>query len=434
VRAAPLPSRVLVAGCIGNFVEWYDFALYGAFATVLAGTFFPGTDQFSRLLAAFAIFGVAFLARPLGALLFASYGDRYGRQRALVVGILLMALVTAAIGLLPGYDSIGWAAPILLLVLRAGQGAAVAGEQGGSTAFILEYAPRDRRGGYGGWQFATVGLGLGAGLAAGAVLSSVLPASALHNWGWRLPFLLALPLGVVGLYVRLRLEETPEFLTVQRQGTVSKTPLGETIRTSARQVAIGCGVVATVSLTFNIFFVFLPNFVASTGRVPLPRALATGMLGLLLGSILAPVFGRLTDRVGRRPVVACGVLALLVLTVPAYRLIEQGSTSQMVVGYVTIGVALGAVGLSTFLAELFPTRLRYSGLSLTYGLSSTVFGGSAPLVATFLVQRTGNGLLPAWYATGVSAAALGCALVARETAPGVSRKARKTDDSSMRQL
>ena len=205
-------------------------------------------------------------------------------------------------------------------------------------------------------------------------------------------FLLALPLGLVGLYIRLRLEETPDFRAVQRHGGLSTTPLAETLRTSRRRVLIGFGVVATVSLTFNVFFVFLPNFVATTGRVPLPRALAGALLGLLFASVLAPVFGRLTDRVGRRPVVAAGVLALMVLTVPAYWLIERGSSSQVVIGYLAIGVGLGAVGLSTFLAELFPTRLRYSGLS--------------------------NALLPAWYATGVGVVAFGCALLAPETAPG----------------
>jgi MHS family proline/betaine transporter-like MFS transporter len=296
---------------------------------------------------------------------------------------------------------------------------ALFGEQSGSAAFVVEYAPTHRRGWYGGWQFATVGLGLGAGLAAGAVLSSTLSASALQSWGWRLPFLVALPLGLVGLYIRLRLEETPEFLFVQRHGRVSTTPVSETLRTSARQVIIGFGVVATVSLTFNLFFVFLPNFVASTGRVPLSRALFGALLGLLLGAILAPVFGLLTDRVGRRRVVIAGVLALVLLTVPAFSLVTRGSTGQVLLGYAAIGVALGTLGLSTFVAELFPTHLRYSGLSLTYGLGSTVFGGSTPLLGAFLVQRTGNTLLPAWYAAAVSAGALVCALLARETAPRV---------------
>jgi MFS transporter, MHS family, proline/betaine transporter len=427
-RGEQIRARVLVAGCIGNFVEWYDFALYGAFATVLAATFFPGTDELTRLLGAFAIFGVAFIARPIGALLFASYGDRYGRQRALVAGIALMALVTAGIGLIPGYESIGWAAPVLLLILRAGQGASVGGEQGGSAAFVVEYAPMHRRGWYGGWQFATVGLGLAAGLAVGALLSTTLPISQLQSWGWRLPFLAALPLGLVGLYIRLRLEETPDFLVVQRLGTVSQTPIGETLRSCARQVIIGFGVVATVSLTFNLFFVFLPNYVATTGRAPLQRALLGALLGLLLGSILAPLFGRLTDSVGRRRVVMTGVLALVLLTVPAFSLVLHGSTIQVVLGYSAIGVALGTLGLSTFLAELFPTRLRYSGLSLTYGLASTVFGGSAPLLGTFMAQRTGNAMLPAWYAAAVSVAALACAFLSPETAPGVLTVSLETED------
>jgi MFS transporter, MHS family, proline/betaine transporter len=398
-------------------VEWYDFALYGAFATVLAATFFPGTDSLSRLVAAFAVFGVAFLARPVGALAFASYGDRHGRQRALVAGIALMALVTAAIGLIPGYTSIGWLAPALLLVLRAGQGAAIGGEQGGSAAFVLEYAPTHRRGWYGGWQYSTVGLGLAAGLACGGLLSAALSTSDLYEWGWRLAFLLALPLGMIGLYIRLRLDETPGFQSVQRRGEVSRRPIVETLRSARGHVIIGFGVVAAVSLTFNVFFVFLPNFVAATGQVPLSRSLAGALAGLLLASLLSPIFGRISDRVGRRPVVIGGIVALLLLTVPAFSLIQRGTVVALLIGYGLIGGALGTLGLSTFLSELFPTRLRYSGLSLTYGLASALFGGTAPLLAALIVQRTDDAMIPAWYATGVSLAALGCAVLAPETAP-----------------
>jgi MFS transporter, MHS family, proline/betaine transporter len=188
--------HALVAGCIDNLVEWYDFALYGAFAAIIAATFFPRTDLTTGLLAAFAVFGVAFLARPAGALLFAHYGDRLGRRHALAVGIVLMALVTAAIGMLPGYHAIGWLAPVLLVLRRAGQGVSVGGDYGGSAALVVEYAPEDRRGWYGGLQWATVTLGLAAGIAAGALLSAVLPGAALRSWGWRLAFLLALPLGL----------------------------------------------------------------------------------------------------------------------------------------------------------------------------------------------------------------------------------------------
>jgi MHS family proline/betaine transporter-like MFS transporter len=403
--------RALAAGCVGNLVEWYDFALFGAFATLLAAAFFPEADPVSGLLTTFAVFGVAFLARPAGALLFAHYGDRLGRRRALATTILLMAVVTAGIGLLPGYASAGWLAPVLLVLLRAGQGVAVGGEYGGSAAFVVEYAPADRRGWYGGWQWATVALGLAAGIAMAALLSATMDGSALRGWGWRLAFLLALPLGLVGLYIRLRIEETPGFRAVQRLGGAARTPLADTLRIARRQVVVGFGIVAAVSATFNIVFVFLPSHLATTGRAPLDRALATALVGLLVGAAAAP----LSDRVGRRPLLLAGVVALLILTLPVTALLLRGEPGSLLLGYSLIGLALGTLVPSTFLAELFPTRLRYSGLSLTYGLASALFGGTAPAVATLLIRRTGAALSPAWYATTLALVAMACVLLAPET-------------------
>jgi MFS transporter, MHS family, proline/betaine transporter len=407
--------RALLAGSVGNLVEWYDFALYGAFATIIAATFFPEADPSSGLLAAFAVFGVAFLARPAGALLFAHYGDRLGRRRALAASILLMAVVTAAIGLLPGHGSIGWLAPVLLVLLRAGQGVAIGGEYGGSAALVVEYAPAHRRGWYGGWQWATVVLGLAGGIATAALLSATLDESALRTWGWRLAFLLALPLGLVGLWIRLRIEETPGFRAVQRLGAAARTPLADTLRTERRAVIVGFGTIAAVSTAFNIVFVFLPSHLATTGRAPLGRVLGAAVIGLLLAAGAAPLAGRLSDRVGRRPLLVAGVVALLVLTVPVTALLLRWDPGGLLLGYGLIGLALGSLVPSTFLAELFPTRLRYSGLSLTSGLASAIFGGTAPAVATFLVRRTGDALAPAWYATALTVAAAACVVLAPET-------------------
>jgi MFS transporter, MHS family, proline/betaine transporter len=413
VRQVPTPAsrRALVAGCVGNLVEWYDFALYGAFASVIAATFFPGQDPSAGLLATFTVFGVAFLARPAGALLFANWGDRRGRRRPLAASILLMGLVTAGIGVLPGHDAIGWAAPFLLVLLRAGQGMAVGGETGGSVALVVEYAPRDHRGRYGGWQWATIGLGLAAGISVAAVSSAILPGPALRAWGWRAPFLLALPLGLVGLYVRTRLEETPGFLAVQGRQAAARTPLRETLRTARRQLVVGFAIVAAVTASFNIFYVFLPSHLAASGRAPLARALAAAVVGLLVGAVAAPVAGRISDRVGRRPVLLAGAVALLLVTMPAFWLIQRGTVGGLVLGYAVIGLVLGVVALSAFLAELFPTRLRYSGLSLTFGLASALFGGTAPALATVLAGRAGNLSGAAWYASAVTAVAVAILLM-----------------------
>jgi MFS transporter, MHS family, proline/betaine transporter len=234
-------------------------------------------------------------------------------------------------------------------------------------------------------------------------------------WGWRLAFLLALPLGLVGLYIRLRIEETPGFRAVQRLGAATRTPLADTLRTARPAVVVGFGMVAAITATFNVFFVFLPSHLAATGRAPLSRALGAAVVGLLLAAGVAPLAGRLSDRVGRRPLLVAGAVAL-VLTVPVTALLRRGDPGALLLGYSLIGLALGTLVPSTFLAELFPTRLRYSGLSLTYGLASALIGGTAPALATFLVRRTGDALAPAWYATALTVAAIACVVVAPETA------------------
>ena len=382
------PGRALVAAAIGNAVEWYDFALYGAFATVLASTFFPSTDRGANLLAAFAVFATAFTFRPVGALLFGRRGDA----------------------------SIGLVAPALLILLRLAQGLSAGGEAGAASAFAVEYAPAHRRGWYGGWIWATLALGLAAATGAATLLAWRLPPGMLEAWAWRLPFLVALPVGLIGLYLRRRLDETPRFRALQHAHDLAEWPLREALRAYPRPMLVGLALVAAASLTFNTFFIYLPNHLVAQRGVPLARALAGALLGLVVMATAAPALGRLSDRVGRKPLLATATLGLLGLTLPVYLLVHRGGPVGLPLGYLALGALLGCFILPSFLSELFPTRVRSSGLAVTYGLGSALFGGTAPFVETLLVQRIGNPLLPAYYVTAVALLAAIGALLTRETA------------------
>ena len=351
--------RALVAACAGNLVEWYDFAIYGAFATIIAATFFPGSDPSARLLASFAVFATAFLVRPFGALLFGRLGDRVGRRRVLATVIVLMVVATAGIGLLPGYATIGMLAPLLLTLLRSAQGLSVGGESSGATAFVVEYAPEGRRGWYGAWLWSTLALGVAGGIGVAVLLARVLTRATLEGWGWRLAFLVTLPLGLVGLYLRLRLDETPRFRATQRARAVVRRPLAAAVRGYPGRLLIGVALVAALALTFNLFFFYLPSHLVTALTVP---------LGLPLGYVLVGL-----------------PLSCLVIVPP-------------------------------FLAELFPTPVRSTSLAITYGVGSALFGGTAPFLATLLVRRTGDPVTPAYYAVAVAAAAVVAALLTRETA------------------
>jgi MFS transporter, MHS family, proline/betaine transporter len=415
-RRRSSPRRALVAACIGNAVEWYDFALYGAFATVLASTYFPSADRDASLLASFAVFSSAFVFRPVGALLFGRLGDRRGRRQVLMLVILMMSSATAGVGMLPGYASIGLLAPALLILLRLVQGLSAGGEAGAASAFVVEYAPAGRRGWYGGWIWATVALGLATATGAAALLARRQPPGTPEPWAWRLAFLAALPIGLVGLYLRLRLDETPRFRAVQRAHAVAEGPVREALRAYPMRLLVGLALVTAASVTFNTFFIYLPNQLVGERGAPLSRALAGALLGLVAMVAAAPAMGRLSDRVGRRPLLAAATIGLLGLALPVYLLIRQGGPVGLPLGYLALGLALSCFVLPSFLSELFPTRVRSSGLAITYGLGSAVFGGSAPLAAALLTQRTGNPQFPAYYATAMALVAAIGVLLMRETA------------------
>ncbi|GAA0288340.1 MFS transporter [Streptomyces polychromogenes] len=402
---APPARRVLLAGAAGNFVEWYEFGVYGCFATVLADLFFTpaprtGPAGAGPLLAVYASFAVAFFLRPAGALLFGRLGDRIGRRPTLILVVGLMTLATTLIGLLPTRATAGAAAPWLLTLLRAVQGLSAGGEFGGAVALMTEQAPPGRRGRHGAWQSLTVALGLLAGAATAALLAWLLTPRALTSWGWRIPFLLALPLGLTALKLRRGLPETGAASRRTGEG-------GPGSRATARTVLLGIGRIMGWSAAGYTFLVVLPSYLQATlGATPREALTATALANLGFAATILPA-GILSDRVGRRPVMLGGALAVTFLALPLLHLLQDPAMPAPAKAAAVCGAG-AAVGLlagpgPAMLAEMFPAQVRCTGLGLAYALANAVFSGCAGLVITALTAGTGSGDVPAHYAAGACA-------------------------------
>ncbi|WP_416237635.1 MFS transporter [Streptomyces sp. NBC_00162] len=418
----PSARHALVAGSVGNFVEWYEFGVYGSFATVIAARFFTpdGGDRAEALIATYAAFAIAFFFRPLGALIFGRLADRAGRRPALVLAVALMTGATTLIGVLPAYSTAGAVAPWLLTLLRSIQGLSAGGEFGGAVSLLTETAPPGRRGRHGAWQSFTVALGLltGAGVAVG--LATLLSESDLYAWGWRIPFLLALPLGAVALWLRLRLPETAgpsNRADVPGRADLTGRADAPGRADTARAVVLGVGRIMGWSAAGYTFLVVLPSYLQATLGTTFQQALAaTFVANLGFAAAILPA-GTLSDRVGRRTVMLTGSILVVLTAVPLLHLLRDPGTS--VAAKAALLAAAGAmIGLlagpgPALLAEMFPTRVRSTGLGLAYALSNAVFSGCAGLIVTTLVRHTGNPDIPALYAAGACALAVPALLTLR---------------------
>ena len=392
--------RALVAGSVGNFIEWYEFGVYGYFATIIAARFFTpeGGGEAEALVRTYASFALAFFFRPVGAALFGRLGDRLGRRPVLILVIVLMTVATTLIGALPTYDTVGTLAPWLLTLLRILQGLSAGGEFGGAVSVMTEFAPPGRRGLYGSWQSFTVALGLLGGAGAAALLATVLSEGQLADWGWRLPFLLTLPMGLGALWLRLRLDETPSFRSL-REAPRPERPPGREV---ARAIALGAGRVMGWAAAGYTFLVVLPSYLQSSLNATFQQALVATVLANLGFAVTIIPAGLLSDRIGRRPVMLTGALLVTVLAVPLLNLLQDSGTSNAVKG-VAVFVAGAVVGLMAgpgpaMLSEMFPTSVRYTGLGLAYALSNALFSGCAGLIITETIKRTGSVDIPAYYA------------------------------------
>lgn len=410
--------RISTASVIGTTVEWYDLFLFGtASALVFDKVFFPDFDGAVGTILAFLTFASAYLARMVGAVFFGHFGDRLGRKSMLLVSLITMGVATFAIGLVPSYQTIGAAAPFLLLGLRVVQGLALGGEWGGAVLMTVEHAPDNRRGFFG--SMVQVGVPIGTLLANGAFLlvASNVSESALLSWGWRIPFLASAVLVGVGVYIRLHIEETPSFQAVRQEGVKAKIPFLALMRRHWRQVLLGG--VATLS-TGSTFTVLVASGV-SYGTKDLGHSKSL-MLWAVMGAcvvafVAIPYFGRLSDRVGRKPVIYAGIAAEGVLAFPFLWLLDARSVPLVFVAYALMMLAFAANygPIATFLAELFGARVRYSGLSVAYMLSGLLGSAATPVVTAWLLAGTGSSASIAWYVLGAAAVSLSALFLLAET-------------------
>ncbi len=401
--------RVVTAGVIGNVLEWYDFAVYGFFAPILAAKFFPAADPRVSLLAAFGAFAVGFLMRPVGAAVFGHIGDRYGRARALLFSVAMMAVPTVLMGLLPTYDTIGIAASVLIVALRMCQGVAVGGEFTASIVFLAENAPARRRGFFASFSMfgATTGTMLGAAI--GALLTNALSADALASWGWRAAFISGIVVAVVGIIIRRGMFDSPGRAAVA-------SPLTVAFREHRWQVLRVLGLNVASAATYYTLFVYAATWVSQTTKIERAVALDVQTVTILTFLVVLPIAAWLSDRVGRKLMLTIGMTACLLAAYPLLNVMHAGAIATTAAAQMAFGalLALQMASIPAAMTEMFPHAVRVSAVSVGYGLAYALFGGTAPFVAVWLIGRTGNDTAFAWYLIGLTAISLVLALGVRD--------------------
>jgi MHS family proline/betaine transporter-like MFS transporter len=431
-------KRAVKAAALGNAMEWFDFATYSYLAVTIGKVFYSGASSGVQTLLSLATFAITFLVRPLGGVFFGPLGDRIGRKRVLATTMILMATATFCVGLIPGYNTIGFWAPALLILFRLLQGFSTGGEYGGAATFIAEYAPDKKRGFFGSFlEFGTlVGFSFAAGIA--AILQTVISDADLVSWGWRIPFLIGGPIGVIGLYLRMKLDETPAFQKIAgRDGAtpaVTETVTGKDaphlpekgpkkefskiFKDQWPALILCIALVGAYNIADYALLTYMPTYLTDTLHYKANHGTV-----ILIGAMVAMMcvitwVGKLNDRFGRKPVLLAGMLGFLVLTIPAFLLLKQGSLIAVLVGMAMLGASLVCLlgTMSAALPALFSTDVRYGSLSIGYNVSVSLFGGTTPLVLDALVKGLHNGMMPAYYATFAALVGVISVLCMKETA------------------
>ncbi|MNF45100.1 MFS transporter, MHS family, proline/betaine transporter [Pseudomonas linyingensis] len=414
--------RAATASFMGNFVEWFDYAAYGYLAAVIAVVFFPATDKTTGLLATFAVFAISFIVRPIGGIVWGHIGDRYGRRNALSLSILIMSGSTFCIAFLPTYAQVGMLAPLLLLLIRLVQGFSASGEYAGAAAFLAEYAPDHKRGFYTCLVPASTAAGLLFGSLFAAGLYSQLDSEQLHSWGWRLPFLLAAPLGLIGRYIRLHLEDTPKFREMEKalehKATKHRAPIGELLGVHRKRVLVAIGVTCLNAVAFYLILSYMPTYLSTEMGMTETDSFLASTVSLATYIVFIFLMGMLSDRFGRKTMLIAASLLFLAVTVPLFSALQDQTFAFILLIQIAFGLmlAMNDGTLPCFLAEVFPTRVRYSGFAFSFNTANALFGGTAPFIATWLISQTGDKMAPAWMLVAAAGVALLAMLCIRETA------------------
>lgn len=399
--------KVILAASVGNFIEWFDFAIYAFLATTISHVFFASDDATTQLLKTFAVFAVAFAFRPLGGLVFGILGDRWGRKRTLSMTIIIMTVATLLIGLLPSYESIGIWAAVLLTIIRCVQGFSAGGEYAGACAFVIEHSPDNRRAFFGSVGSSTTFLSFAMAAIMVALLQSVLSSGQMIDWGWRIPFLLSAPFGIVGLYLRMCLTEVSSFQSVKDEMTVGEQ-LNHTVRSQFPTILKLGAFISLTSLTFYTFATYFPTYLEISGSLEKKISLWLTVIALLVAAAICPLIGWFSDKYGRRVTIFIAGVYVIVAILPALTLGASGHIANALIGslILAIGAACSNVVTAPLLSEVFPGKIRYTASAITYNLAYTIFGGTAPLVATWLIAKTGYSAAPAYYLVIVAVIAL----------------------------
>lgn len=391
-------KRIVLAGAIGNTLEWYDFTIYAFFVPIIAAQFFPNKDPFLSILATFGVFAIGFLVRPLGAILFGYIGDHTGRKKALILSMIMMSFPTFLIGLLPSYHSIGILAPVLLTGLRIIQGLAVSGELTTATVFLIEHADVHKRGMAGSLAMAGALFGMVLSAIIATSMSELVSSEQLSAWGWRIPFLLGGLIGVLGLIIRIRTVD-PSVYTHQKKAAQSVSIKRHIAGLNYHSLIIGIFLTSVMAVSNYFLIAYFNTFLVKTQGLPLNPVMVVNTIAITLQVMTTLFMGHLSDHLGRKLVLGTGILSLIVLACPVFWLLTQHDIYLALLGECLFAIAAGTLSgvIPTMLTEMFDTHHRNMGISISYNISLALFGGTAPLVAITLVNCTRNVFSPAWY-------------------------------------